>query len=65
MAKHETVTTPMGEGYGSGGANPSGKVCTDAESTVKGLPGRTKGPGQIEEVIYDENMGIPHRSGGK
>jgi hypothetical protein len=44
---------------------PSGKVCTDAESTVPGLPERTKGKDQIEEVIYDENASLPERTGGK
>ncbi len=44
---------------------PSGKVCTDTASTLKELPGRTKGGGQIEEVIYDENSSLPERTGGK
>lgn len=44
---------------------PSGNVCTDASSTLKGLPSRTTGSPQIKEVIFDEAAGIPSRSGGK
>lgn len=45
--------------------NPSGKVCTDSSSTVPGLPSRTKGGDQVNEVIYDENATLPSKSGGK
>lgn len=66
MAKHsnETVTTPMGAGYGHGGAKPSGKVCTthDATTGIPGLPARDVGPDSVPEVAFDENMNIPTRS---
>lgn len=64
MAKkeHETVTTPMGTGYGHGGAKPSGHICSTHDSTIKGLPARDIGPDSIIEVALDENMNLPVRS---
>lgn len=44
---------------------PSGKVCTDNSSTLPGLPGRSTGAGQIEQVIFDENASLPDKSGKK
>lgn len=52
MAK-ETVHTPASDlGEGHKGFGGSGKCHYDGEP---GLPERTKGPGQIPEVTYDEN----------
>jgi hypothetical protein len=44
---------------------PSGKVCTDGKASTANLPARTTGSASIPEVTYDENAGLPSRTGGK
>jgi hypothetical protein len=60
MSKHEsTIRTPMTQ-FESRGGEPTGHVTTNGKvSTIPGLPTRTTGAGQLEEVYYDHNADLP------
>lgn len=62
---HETITSPMGPEYEDHkNPNPTGHVETEGKVTSVSIPGRTMGPDSVREVFYDENVGLPERSGG-